>query len=250
MNDLDWTPAPLIERLRQAQRIAVMTGAGISAESGIPTFRDDADGLWSKFRPEQLATPGAFSEDPATTWDWYRWRRQKVAAAHPNAGHAALAALQTEVTLDLITQNVDGLHLRAGSTDVVEFHGNLFEDRCDACGYSGTGAVAAEAGFVPHCPRCNAVLRPGVVLFGEMIPEDGLSAATAASESCDLFLSIGTSSQVYPAASFAEFAKARGATLVEVNPEYTPLTPLADYALTGPAAEVLPALLAALAPHR
>ena len=223
--------------------MCVLTGAGISAESGIPTFRDAQTGLWEQYDPLDLATPEAFLRDPELVWRWYRWRRELVASAEPNAGHVALARLAALVPrLTLVTQNVDGLHQRAGSEDVVEFHGNLFEDRCFV---EGCVVTAEEHHVVPKCPGCGAHLRPGVVWFGEAIPEQALAASFAAATDCDVFLSVGTSSLVYPAAGLAEVAKTSGAVAAEINPEPTALTAGTDEWLAGPAGVVLPALLEA-----
>ena len=195
--------------------MCVLTGAGISAESGVPTFRDAQSGLWARYDPLDLATPEAFLRDPALIWRWYRWRRELVAAAEPNPGHRALAQLADVVPcLTLITQNVDGLHQRAGSTDVIEFHGNLFENRCFV---EGCAVACDDHDDIPVCSGCGGHVRPGVIWFGEAIPEQALNASFAAAKDCDLFLSIGTSSLVYPAAGLAEIAKNAGATVAEIN---------------------------------
>jgi NAD-dependent deacetylase len=246
----DESPVPLselIERaaalLRKARHVCALTGAGISAESGIPTFRDALTGLWSKFRPEDLATPEAFERDPQFVWKWYEWRRELIRRAEPNAGHRALAELARRVPrLTLVTQNVDGLHQRAGSTSVLEYHGNILRDRCTVEQVIADRARDAPAGL-PRCAACGGLLRPDVVWFGEMIPRDALLQADAAAEDCDAFLSIGTSSLVYPAAGLAETALRRGVPVIEVNPNDTDLTPHADIALRGPAGIVLPELL-------
>ena len=238
--------AGLVDALRDARHVAVLTGAGVSAESGVPTFRDAQSGLWARYDPQQLATPEAFENDPQTAWDWYRWRRQLVADVAPNAGHEALVALAKLLPrLTLITQNVDGLHGRAGSDDVIEFHGNLFRDKCAADGLSFPAHDADEKA-PPLCPQCGATLTPGVVLFGEPIPERVLQQAFAATDDCDVFLCIGTSSLVYPAAGLAEAAVRHGAVVAEINIDDTPLTALADYVVRGPSASVLPALVADL----
>jgi NAD-dependent deacetylase len=234
-------PAALAERLGQSRHICVLTGAGISAESGVPTFREAQSGLWAQYSPEDLATPEAFLRNPALVWRWYRWRRELVAAAAPNAGHRALAELgERAAKLTLVTQNVDGLHQRAGSRDVIEFHGNLFADRCFVEGCLVEAPVAA---VVPVCPGCGGQVRPGVVWFGEAIPEAALGSAFAAAGDCDLFLSIGTSSLVYPAAGLADTALAAGATVVEINPQPTELAARCDFAIAGNAGLVLPKLL-------
>ena len=240
-------PGDLTAQLARARRVTALTGSGISAESGVPTFRDAQTGLWSRYRPEDLATPEAFARNPKLVWDWYAWRRQLVAPAEPNAGHRALVALAGCVpTFELITQNVDGLHQRAGSVNVIEFHGNIARTKCSREGVL-VEAPADGTDSPPCCPRCGAWLRPDVVWFGEPIPTAALEDAFAAAERCDVFLSIGTSSQVYPAASLAEVAHAAGACVVEVNPLPTPHSGFASFVLTGPAGTILPALSEALA---
>ena len=240
----------LIERaaqeIRRARHVCVLTGAGISAESGIPTFRDALTGLWSRFRPEELATPEAFERDPALVWQWYEWRRELVRQAEPNPGHRALAELARHVPrLTLVTQNVDGLHQRAGSRDVLEYHGNILRDRCMLEQVVAERAPESRQGL-PRCSSCGGLLRPDVVWFGEAIPQRPMQLAAAAAADCDVFLSIGTSALVYPAAGLAELALARGAVVIEVNPQPTDLTAQATLALAAAAGTVLPALLAAL----
>ncbi len=224
----------------------MLTGAGISAESGVPTFRDAQTGLWANFRPEDLATPAAFARDPQRIWEWYEWRRELVRRVEPNAGHRALVELAKAVPrLTLVTQNVDGLHQRAGSTGVIEYHGNLLRDRCPAEGTVADRASLSLSGL-PECARCGELLRPDVVWFGEAIPRQALFEADAAVTDCDVFLSIGTASVVYPAAGLAEIALRHGAKVVEINTESTSLTPLADVLLRGASGELLPQLLQAL----
>ena len=236
-------PEALIEALRSSRHICVLTGSGISAESGVPTFREAQTGLWEKFDPHELATPEAFLRDPVLIWNWYRWRRDLVAKVEPNTGHHALVDLAERANeFTLITQNVDGLHPSAGRKDVIEFHGNLFEDRCFVEGCVVTEEYDASA-TVPTCPGCGSNLRPGVVWFGEAIPENALQDSMTAASSCDLFLSIGTSSLVWPAAGLADTARAAGATIVEVNPDTTPLSNGTDFQLNGNAGTVLPELL-------
>jgi NAD-dependent deacetylase len=231
--------------LDHATAIAVLTGAGISAESGIPTFRDALTGLWEKFRPEELATPEAFEANPKLVWDWYAWRREIVARAQPNAGHRALAQMERHVPdFTLITQNVDGLHRAAGSTHVLELHGNIRRSKCFDRGHE-IARWPASGSVPPRCPECGSLLRPDVVWFGESLPAAALAAAFAATERCELFLSVGTSTVVAPASSLPFAALERGATVVEINPTATPLTRAAHFALAGSAAEVLPALVAA-----
>ncbi len=208
----------------------------------MPTFRDAQTGLWAQYNPLDLATPEAFLEDPALIWRWYRWRRELVAQAKPNAGHFALAALAERVPrLTLITQNVDGLHQRAGSDKVIEFHGNLFTERCFSEGIVVTDAD--HEAEVPKCSACGGMLRPGVVWFGEAIPETALEAATAATADCDLFLSIGTSSVVWPAAGLAAAARANNAVVIEINPDVTPQSGQSHFCLQGKSGEILPELL-------
>jgi NAD-dependent deacetylase len=239
--------AGLLEALHEARLVAALTGAGISAESGLATFRDAQTGLWARFDPRELATPAAFARDPQLVWDWYAWRRARVAEARPNAGHTALAELERRAPeFALITQNVDGLHQRAGSRNVVELHGNITRVKCAR---EGTLVAHWEAatGAVPRCPRCGAWLRPDVVWFGEMLPEPALAAAEDAMRRCDVLLVVGTSAEVYPAAALPELARRAGAIIAEINAAATPLSATADYALRGTAGTVLPALLAGLA---
>jgi NAD-dependent deacetylase len=226
--------------------VAVLTGAGISAESGIPTFRDAMTGLWARFRPEDLATPGAFARDPHLVWDWYRWRRELVDAAQPNDGHRALVALRELVSeLTLVTQNVDGLHTRAGSTNVVELHGSIRRARCTAC--PATESWSPVGAWPPRCGTCQSLLRPDIVWFGESLPEHELAQAFAAAESCDVFLSIGTSNAVQPAASLPWLAAQRGADVVVINPDLEGQESGPKIAhLAGRAGDVLPRLVTAL----
>ena len=234
------------ERLRQARSVLVLTGAGMSAESGIPTFREAQTGLWQRYDPSELATPEAFERDPGLVWRWYAWRRSLVLAAEPNAGHLAHAGLEsTARDFALVTQNVDGLHQRAGSTSVVEYHGNLMRTICSRDGREIDLPDPADEAL-PRCPECGAPGRPGVVWFGELIPAHALKRASQAATDCDVFLSVGTSSLVYPAAGIAETALRSGAFVIEVNPGRTPLTPLADATLCAPSGTAVPALLAAL----
>ena len=238
----------LAETLRRARHVAALTGAGVSAESGLPTFRDALTGLWARHRPEDLATPEAFERNPALVWGWYRMRREAALRAEPNPGHLALARLESLVPrFTLITQNVDGLHRRAGSRNVVELHGDITRVRC-----SRDGSVVerweepAEGGEPPGCDRCGALLRPDVVWFGEQLPEGTLRRAWAAVYECDVFLSVGTSNLVEPAASLPWTAAAEGATVVVVNTSMEGQRSGAGiHHLTGPAGEVLPGLLEA-----
>jgi NAD-dependent deacetylase len=274
--------------LRQAKAVAVLTGAGISAESGVPTFRGP-EGLWRKFRPEQLATPEAFARDPALVWEWYGWRRARMAAVKPNPGHQAIARLETKFpSLTVVTQNIDGLHAQAGTRRLIELHGNIWRDRCTndpahvfdrhpdaAAGTAdakvGTadakaGTADAKVGYthaanrkvgrdtcpptdLPRC-HCDALLRPDVVWFGEALDPANLQAAITAVELAQVVLVVGTSSVVYPAAALPGVARRAGATVIEVNPEETPLSEEADIVLRGASGVVLPALerLAGLTP--
>lgn len=236
-------PPALPAALRVARHVAVLTGAGVSAESGIPTFRDAQTGLWAQYDPRELATPQAFRRDPQLVWEWNVWRRALITQAEPNAAHHALAALAQRVPrLTLITQNIDGLHRRAGSPDVIELHGNIARTRC-----FDENVIVEQwedtDDVPPRCPRCGGMLRPDVVWFGEMLPEQALQDAFAAAETCDLFLLVGTSGEVEPAASLPRIAMQRGATLGVVNPEVQPFASASYYALSGPAGTLLPALL-------
>lgn len=239
------TPLELIQVLRSARSAAVLTGAGISAESGIPTFREAQSGLWSRYRPEELATPAAFEKNPRLVWEWYAWRREIVSRALPNPGHLALAEMEDHLPrFTLITQNVDGLHQRAGSgkkAALIELHGNIQRTKC----YKENRVVERwqeTPDPPPRCPHCGGPLRPDVVWFGESLPWDALEAAQAAAANCEVFFSIGTSALVEPAASLPLIALRSGACVVEINPQSTPLTRLATYFLPYPAGVVLPAL--------
>jgi NAD-dependent deacetylase len=232
--------------LRKARHVCILTGAGISAESGIPTFRDALTGLWEKFRPEDLATPEAFDRDPKFVWDWYEYRRVLILKAEPNPGHHALVELARLVPrLTLVTQNVDGLHQRAGSRGVLEYHGNILRDRCTVEQVIADRSEESRHGL-PRCAACGGLLRPDVVWFGEAIPAGPMVAAATAARDCDLFLSIGTSSLVYPAAGLAEAALDAGAKVVEINPSRTELSDAAALVLSGPSGIVLPRLVAGL----
>jgi NAD-dependent deacetylase len=229
------------EAARSADRCAVLTGAGISAESGVPTFRGP-EGLWKEFRAEELATPEAFARNPALVREWYEFRRSKLAAVEPNPGHRALAALDGRFrSFTLVTQNVDGLHQQAGSRDVVELHGNIRRDRCHRCGRR------QAAGGQLICD-CGGPMRPDVVWFGEVLPAEAVERAWQAAASAEVFLVIGTSALVYPAAQLPYIALEAGAFLVEVNTTRTSITSEADLALQGPAGHWLPRLLEALGP--
>ncbi len=233
-----------------ARRCTVLTGAGMSAESGVPTFRDAQTGLWSRFDPAQLASPEGFRADPALVWRWYAWRRALVARAAPNAGQRALARASGRFErLTLVTQNVDGLHDRAGSPDVIELHGNILRTRCLAeCGVRYEDPTAVPAGEPPRCPSCGSWLRPDVVWFGEMLDPALLARAQQAASDCDLMLVVGTSGLVYPAAGLPALARASGARVIVVNPNETELDDLADVVVRAAAAQALPAMLSERAP--
>lgn len=246
-------PEQLRDALRTARHVVVFTGAGVSAESGIPTFRDAQTGLWARFDPMELATPEAFARDPALVWGWYESRRNRVLRAEPNPAHRAIAALASKVTaLSLVTQNVDDLHERAGSRDVVHLHGRITAPRCEACG--APFALPAEPPDLPEdgaridpprCRGCDGRVRPGVVWFGEALPEDAWDRATRAARDCDLLLCVGTSALVYPAASLVHLAIAAGAVTVQVNPNRTEMDARVTHTLRGAAGVVLPELLGA-----
>jgi NAD-dependent deacetylase len=232
--------------IAHAQRVAVLTGAGISAESGIPTFRDATTGLWAKFDPMQLASEEGFRADPPLVWRWYAWRRGLVANAQPNAGHYALASAQSRFdSFELITQNVDGLHARAGSAPI-ELHGSIMRTVCLAkCGFVEGDPKRLPAGEPPRCPGCGDWLRPDVVWFGEMLDTATMQQAEEAAARCDVMLVIGTSGLVYPAAGLPAQALHNGAKVIIVNPQASELDGLATVVVRGPAAVELPRLFAA-----
>jgi len=231
------------EWLQQARSVAVLTGAGVSAESGVPTFRD-ANGLWNQYRVQDLATPSAFARDPKVVWEWYNWRRGVLAEVKPNAGHYALAELEKRLpAFTLITQNVDGLHELAGSRNVLALHGSVWSVRCIACRRESMDKRIPMPEIPPRC-ECGGLLRPGVVWFGEALPSEIWKAAEAAARAADLFLVIGTSAVVYPAAGLAQLAKSSGARMVEINIAETPLSGEIDQFLQGPSGELLPQLIA------
>jgi len=229
--------------LARAELVVAFTGAGISAESGVPTFRG-VDGIWKKMRPEELASMDGFLANPSLVWEWYQHRRTIVHAVQPNAGHQALVDMENifpQVTI--VTQNIDNLHRRAGSNRVIELHGNIERNYCLQCGARYGEELAVRPDSAPTCSRCGGLVRPDVVWFGEMLPEDAWEEAMHACEAADILISIGTSSVVYPAASLPMAAKRSGSFLLEVNPEPTPLTPSVDEYLPGPAGTVLPLLV-------
>ena len=240
----------MLDKIRSARHVVVFTGAGVSQESGIPTFRDALSGLWENFDAEMLATPEAFAKDPDLVWGWYASRRSVVTQCQPNAAHHAIAALAKRVPrLTLVTQNVDDLHERAGSQDVIHLHGSLFRARCSGCGKdyplepSGWSArIEKQRIKPPACAHCGDLVRPDIVWFGEFLPEDEWQRAVDASSACDVFFCIGTSSLVRPAASLPYLATEHGASLIQINPMPTDLDRAADYVLSGKAGEVMGAL--------
>jgi NAD-dependent deacetylase len=243
-----------IARLRgaiaRAARLCVLTGAGVSAESGVPVYRGN-EGLYAAWSAADMATPEGFARNPEKVWAWYHDRRRQLAATKPNPGHLALAALQAARaarlgpdSFRLVTQNVDGLHQAAGSRDVIEVHGSLWQIRCTACA-AVTDAHGPLAETVPRCPACGAICRPHIVWFGEMLPPAVWTAAVEAASACDIFLSVGTSAVVQPVASLVHLAADAGALVAEINLEETPNTRWVDLSLLGPSGEVLPALVGA-----
>jgi NAD-dependent deacetylase len=248
-------PPLLADALAKARDIVVLTGAGMSAESGVPTFRDALQGLWARFDPEQLATEAAWRADRESVWAWYEWRRSQVLRAQPHAGHRALAAMARARRVTIVTQNVDDLHERAGSAGVIHVHGSLFAPHCDHCGAPGeledaplpdTAGEPPARLAPPRCAHCaDGHLRPGVVWFGEALPPQAWSQATHAVERADLLLVVGTSGLVHPAAGLPDRARARGAFVAEINPLETPISPLASVSWRAGAAAGLAALAAA-----
>lgn len=250
----------LLRRLASADEVVAFTGAGISAESGVPTFRGN-DGIWTKFKPEELASVDAFMRNPALVWEWYSQRKKIIGSVHPNAGHIALAQLEHWIgTVTIVTQNIDNLHRRAGSTTVFELHGNIERNYCAKCGAPYQDAEVPTQNAIPLCTRaivrgglsreCGGLIRPDVVWFGELLPEDQWNGAVRAIERADIFFSIGTSGVVYPAASLPGLAKRSGAYVVEINSEHTPLTSTVDEFLAGPAGIILPQLVERLKGER
>jgi NAD-dependent deacetylase len=229
-------------RLARARVVTVLTGAGISADSGVPTFRG-ANGLWRSFRAEDLANPEAFARDPRLVWEWYNWRRELIATKSPNAAHHALVELERRVdNFWLITQNVDGLHPAAGTRKLSEIHGNIWKVRCTQCGQVETNR-AVPLPLPPQCSECDGLLRPHIVWFGESLDSADLDRSMAALRSCEVLLIVGTSGIVYPAASFAALAKQAGAFIAEINLDATPNSQVVDVAIQGRAKEIVPELL-------
>jgi len=234
----------LRERFREAWAVAVLTGAGVSAESGVPTFRGGGGApVWRGLPAEKIATPEMLRADPVTFWQWYAYRREVIERAEPNPAHRAIAAWERHFErLTVITQNVDGLHQRAGSRNVLEVHGSLWRVRCTHCGVRREDRRVPLPEIPPRCPACGGILRPDVVLFGEAVPEEIFSQAVAATATCDLLLVVGTSAVVFPTATLPVLAKHNRAFVIEVNPEVTPVTEIADVTLLGRAGEILPRL--------
>jgi len=229
-------------RIVSAQAITILTGAGISADSGVPTFRG-TDGLWRNFRAEELATPEAFERDPRLVWEWYNWRRELIATKQPNPAHYAVAALEARLpAFWLITQNVDGLHRASGSRKLSEIHGNIWMVRCTVCG-AVTESHQVPLPLLPHCGPCGGLLRPHIVWFGESLDSKDLARCAKALHTCDVLIVIGTSGMVYPAAGFASVAKEAGAFVIEVNLDPTPQSDLVDMTLRGHAKDLVPDLL-------
>ncbi|RLB07143.1 MAG: NAD-dependent deacylase [Deltaproteobacteria bacterium] len=238
----------LIKQFQPSKRVVVLTGAGISAESGIPTFRGE-DGLWRRYRVEELATPYAFQTNPKLVWEWYDWRRGIIAKAEPNPGHLAIAEMERMFPhFSLITQNVDGLHRRAGNNKIIEIHGNLWQLRCVKEGTVKEDYRVPLPEIPPKC-GCGALLRPHVVWFGESLNKEDLVFSYRLIGKCDLLLVVGTSAVVQPVASFPLMAKRQGAFVVEVNKNPTPISSMVDTFLRGPAGEILPALLGQIKEH-
>lgn len=245
MRDLELLAA----RIRSAPRLTIMTGAGVSAASGVPTFRG-TDGLWRRYRPEELATPEAFARDPDLVWEWYAWRRDKIAACAPNAAHEVIAAWSARPGMTVLTQNVDDLHLRAGTRRVVRLHGSIWElscwNRCAAGSTPWRDERVPLAEVPPRCPHCRGLARPAVVWFGESLPVDAVDAAARAT-ACDVFLTVGTSAVVYPAAGLVHEAKRQGAFTAEINMEETPASSIVDISIQGAAERILSEVSAAAA---
>ena len=244
-------PDDLVTVLNAARHVVMFTGAGVSAESGVPTFRDALTGLWQRYDAEELATAAAFRRDPELVWGWYEWRRARVGKAEPNAAHRAIAAMVRHVPrLTLVTQNVDALHERAGSAAPIHLHGSLGEPRCFDCGHPAQPPSLSEDEpeggrrlAPPRCGECGGPIRPGVVWFGEPLPDEAWNAAVEATDDCDVLISVGTSSLVYPAAELPLRAARRGAVVVQINPNSTSLDRIAHFNLMGAAGMVLPELV-------
>ena len=237
-------PEKLIKRLQAAKSVAVLTGAGVSAESGVATFRGE-NGIWKKFRPEEMANVDAFIRNPDLVWEWYQYRRQLIEETKPNPGHFALVEMEKRYEdFLLITQNVDGLHQRAGSQKVVELHGNILRNRCIECNKIYSELTLDDSKKVaPKCRNCGGLIRPDVVWFGEMLPEAAIAAANQAAAECEVFFSVGTSAVVYPAAALPGIAKSHGSFIVEINPEPTPVSAFADVTIFEKSGVALPKII-------
>ena len=236
-------PKDLITELASAERVVVLTGAGVSAESGVPTFREAHTGLWSQYDPRELATPQAFARNPRLVWEWYEWRRSLIQNAKPNRAHYALVDLEQALpTFLLVTQNIDGLHWLAGSRDMIELHGNIARTKCFEEDHAVTWWAETDE-IPPRCPYCGGPLRPDVVWFGEGILEQSLRTATDAAAACDLFVCIGTSAVVHPASQLPLIAKRMGARVIEINTEQTAISVMADWSILGKSGEILPHLV-------
>ena len=240
-------PETLVTRLREANSVCVLTGAGISAESGVPTFRGE-HGLWKKYRPEELANFDAFIRNPDLVWEWYAYRRKLIHEVKPNPGHFALAEMERRFEdFTLVTQNIDNLHRRAGGKRVFELHGNIERSYCIECRTFVADLKLDESKVAPRCGKCGGLIRPDVVWFGELLPADAFAEAESAASRCDVFLSVGTSAVVYPAASIPYLALEHGAYVVVINPERTDLSFNAQETVLGKAGEILPMVVQALA---
>jgi NAD-dependent deacetylase len=239
---MDMFSDKLIKKLKQSKKVAVLTGAGISAESGVPTFRGE-EGLWKKYKSEELANFDAFIRNPELVWEWYTFRKKLIDEVHPNPGHIALSKMEQHYPeFTLITQNVDGLHWKAGNRNILELHGNIMRSRCVDCGTGSNSIGMKGVSELPRC-ACGGLMRPDVVWFGELLPQEILIKAFRAAENCDLFFTVGTSAVVQPAASLPVTAKEYGAFVVEINTEPTVISHHADETLIGPSGEILPKLL-------
>lgn len=250
--ELDKLIAQAAALLARTRYLAVLSGAGVSKESGIPTFRDAQTGLWEQYDPQELATPQAFRRNPGLVWDWYQFRRELVSAGRPNPGHRALADLERYIPrVVVLTQNIDGLHQAAGSSDVVELHGNIFRNKCLSDCRGAPTLVALEDlpdkdASPPRCPHCGDFIRPDVVWFHETLGEKAIMRAYRASAECDVLLVVGTSGVVHPAAGLPQIAREAGKPVIEVNPQASGISPLATIFLQGPGGTVLPQLIDAL----
>lgn len=254
MNDQDFPLEQAQDLAARAQRVGVLSGAGISAESGVPTFRTSKSGLWEQFDPQTLATPEAWEKDHQMVWAWYLWRNSLVRDVQPNAGHTALAEWEKYADVTISTQNVDDLHERGGSSRVYHVHGSLFNFICSNCRRRYPDEVEIPQEEIlraepPACPYCGSPIRPDIVWFGEQLPQDAWGQSTVAAHTCDLYLVVGTSSVVQPAATLPRMAAHNGAKVIEINPERTPESGLCDVSLRMTAAEALPLLVEACAAH-